>query len=235
MLTLDANPGLKAKVLGINKTVSTNGLTVVEAESGTTTGSGSVVTPASAWTGEAIWSGASYVALNAGDTLTIPVASADQARNVYPIVNQGVASAGSTTWMAGRTSLGSTPNGGAGAQGITDAPGRLFPFTLRRTMPAGATAIVGKSDGAASVDALLIQPLISSVAVTGPSGDSTLYISAADETLRRKIDVPKGFALQQQAFDSSGKPVGRDGFAADQSGQVTIAAGGFTVVKLVRR
>jgi hypothetical protein len=237
METLDANPVLKAKTLGIDKTVATNGLTVVEAESGTTTGSGSVVTPVSDWTGEAIWSGGSYVALNAGDTLSIPVAAADQARNVYPIVNQGVAPAGSMRWTSGGIGLGSTPNGGAGAQGITFAPGKLFPFTLKRTLPAGASAVVGSSDGTAAVDALLIQPLISSVAVTGSSGDSTLYISASNQAITRTIDVPNGSALQQRAYDSSGKPVDRhrDGSAADRSGRVTIAAGGFTVVKLVRR
>jgi hypothetical protein len=237
METLDANPALKSKTLGINRTVSTNGLTVVQAESGTTTGNGSVVTPASDWTGEAIWSGGSYVALNAGDTLSVPVAPADQARNVYPIVNQGVAAAGDTTWTSGGTSLGSTPNGGAGAQGITYAPGRLFPFTLARTLPAGATNLVGSSGGTAAVDALLLQPLISSVAVTGSSGDSTLYISAANEAITRTIDVPRGSELQQRAFDSSGKPVAapRDGSTANRSGRITIAAGGFTIAQLVRR
>jgi hypothetical protein len=237
MLTLDANPGLKAKALGITKTVSITGLSVVEAESGTITGSGTVVTPASAWTGEAIWSGGAYVALNAGGTLGIPVPASDQARNVYPIVNQSVVPAGSTGWTAGNTQLGSTPNGGAGAQGITDAPGRLFPFALERTLPAGTTPVVGTSDGAASLDALLIQPLISSVAVTGPGGDSTLYVSATNETSTRQIDVPRGFVLQQRAFDSNGKPVaaGRDSSAANHSGRVTIAAGGFTVVKLLAR
>ena len=235
MLTLDANPELRAKALGITKTVFISGLSVVQAESGTVTGSGSVVTPPSAWTGEALWSGGAYVALNAADTLTIPVPASDQARNVYPIVNQSVAPAGSTGWTAGKTRLGSTPNGGAGAQGITDAPGKLYPFALKRTLPAGATAVVGTSDGPASLDALLIQPLISSVAVTGPGGDSTLYVSATNHTSTRKIDVPNGFVLQQRAFDSTGKPfaAGRDRIAADHSGLVTIAAGGFTVVKLL--
>jgi len=44
METLDANPALKAEALGINKTVGVNGITVVEAESGIITGSGSVIT-----------------------------------------------------------------------------------------------------------------------------------------------------------------------------------------------
>jgi len=236
MLTLDANPVLKAKALGINKTVSTNGLSVVEAESGKITGHGSIVTPPSDWTGEALWSGGKYVALKARARVTIPVRASDQASNVYPIVNQSIAPAGHTTWTAGATKLGSTPNGGAGAQGITFAPGKLFPFALKHTMPAGATTVVGKSDGVASVDALLIQPLISTVAVTGSAGDSTLYISSATTTSMRTIGVRKGFVLQQRAFDSTGKPVAvaGAGIAFGHSNRVTISAGGFTFVKLVR-
>jgi len=237
MLTLDANPALRAQALGITATVAIDGLTVVEAESGTITGSGAVVRPASAWTGEALWSDGAYVALNAGGAVRIPVAASGQDRNVYPVVNQSEARAGSTAWAAGRTQLGSTPNGGAAGQGITDAPGRLFPFTLARTLPAGATAVVGTSSGAASLDALLLQPLISSVAVTGPGGDSTLYVSAARASITRTIQVPKGYVALQRAFDSSGRPVaaGHDGVAAGRSVRVTVAAGGFTFVTLVRR
>ena len=236
METLDANPALKAEALGINKTVGVHGLHVVEAESGTITGSGSVVTPASAWTGAAIWSGGAYVGLNRGASVSIPVPASDQAQNLYPIVNQSQAPAGSTFWSAGSTQLGSTPNGGAGAQGIAGAPGKLFPFALRATLPAGATTVVGHSNGTASVDALLIQPLVSTVAVTGPAGNTTLYISSSTTTSTRTITVPKGFVAQQLEYDSAGKPVGRAGAvsATGGSASVTIPAGGFTVVRLVR-
>jgi hypothetical protein len=239
MITLDANPVLKAKALGISTTVAIDGLTLVEAESGAVAG-GTVVTPASAWTGEALWSGGAYVALGTGGTVSIPVPVSDQARNVYPVVNQGEAPAGSAVWTAGRTRLGSTLNGGAAAQGITDSPGRLVPLTLQRTLPAGATAVVASSDGAASLDALLVQPLISSVAVTGTGGDSTMYVSSARESSTRTIAVPKGFVLQQRAFDATGQPVAarRDSIAVQRSQRpqrVTVAAGGFTFVTLVRR
>ncbi|MBT1002228.1 hypothetical protein KIH31_06405 [Paenarthrobacter sp. DKR-5] len=240
MLALDANPELKAKALGINRTLGTDGLKVVEAESGAVSG-GTVVKPASAWTGEANISGGAYVALDAGGSVTVPVPAADQPRNVYPIVNQGVEPAGSTAWSAstklGSAMLGTTPNGGAGAQGITGAPGILYPFALDRALPAGATAVVGRSNGPASIDALLLQPQVSSVSVTGSGGDSTLYVSAAPGATVRKVDVPQGYKLQQEAFDSSGRPVaaGADSNGADHSGRVTVAAGGFTWVTLVRK
>ncbi len=235
MLTLDANPALKAKALGINETVSTVGLSVVEAEGGSITGSGSVVRPPSSWTGEANLSGGAYVALAAGASLRIPVPASDQARNVFPIVNQGEADSGTTTWSSATSTLGSTSNGGAGAQGITDAPGRLFPLSLEQALPGADTAVVGVADGAASVDALLIQPLISTITVTGRAGESTVYVSAANETSVRTVVVPKGYRLTQQAFDATGKPVASVDKKAPKTGAVSVAAGGFTVAKLVRK
>ncbi|TFC55074.1 hypothetical protein E3O47_00795 [Cryobacterium sp. TMT2-17-1] len=235
MLTLDANPSLKVKALGIDETVSTVGLSVVEAESGTITGGGSVVTPPSSWTGEANLSGGAYVALGAGDSLSIPVPAADQARNVFPIVNQAEADSGATTWASATSTLGSTSNGGAGAQGITDAPGRLFPLTLELALPGADTAVVGMADGAASVDALLIQPLISTITVTGSAGESTVYVSAATETSVRTVGVPRGYRLAQEAFDATGQLVASVDKKAPKKGTVTVAAGGFTVAKLVRK
>lgn len=235
MLALDANPELKTKALGISSTVGTDGLKVAEAESGTIA-SGAVVKPASAWTGEANWSGGAYVSLNAGGTLKIPVPVSDQDRNVYPIVNQRPDPAGTTSWSSGRTSLGSTPNGGAGEQGITAAPGKLFPFSLDRAIPVGAESVVAKAGSDVSIDGVLLQPQISSVTVSGSGGQSTLYISAATGSIDRKVDMPQGFHLSQQAFDASGQPAkpGPDQNGADHSGRVTVAPGGFTWVTLVR-
>ncbi len=234
MLALDANPELKAKALGISSTVGTDGLKVAEAEAGTITG-GAVVKPASAWTGEANWSGGAYVALNAGGTVTIPVPVSDQARNVYPIVNQRSEAAGTTSWTAGSAFLGTTPNGGAGDQGITATPGKLFPFSLDRALPAGQDSVTAKAGSDVSIDGVLLQPQISSVSVSGSGGQSTLYISAAPGSTDRKVDMPQGFHLSQQAFDASGQPVapGPDQNGADHSGRVTVAPGGFTWVTLV--
>ncbi|BCW43551.1 hypothetical protein [Arthrobacter sp. StoSoilB5] len=237
MLALDADPALKAKALGINKTVSTNGLSVVEAESGTIGGSGSVVKPTSAWTGEANYSGGAYVTLEAGASLGFQLPAADQERAVYPIVNQGITPSGTTGWSANRTLLGTTANGEAGAQGITEAAGKLSPLSLERALPAGAGNFLGKSTGTVVIDALLIQPIISAVSVTGAAGTSTLYISAAADTRVRKVDVPRGFTLRQQAYDASGKAIrpAQASIGEDRSGRVTVAPGGFTMVQLVRK
>ncbi|MBX0301142.1 hypothetical protein K2F54_14295 [Cryobacterium sp. 1639] len=241
MLTLDAHPDLKAAAQGITATVGTHGLSVVEAESGAITG-GTVTTPASSWTGEANWSGGAYVDLAAGGTLRITVPTDDQERRVHPIVNQVVDPSGATTWTADKRPgkgkdrsllLGTTANGGAGEQGVTEAPGQLLPLPLTSgVLPARATQVVGTTDAAAQLDALLIQPLISTVEVTGPAGDSTLFVSAAESDTERRIDVPRGQKLVQQAFDAAGQPVGdaHRGKGHGRSGTVVIAAGGFTQV-----
>lgn len=235
MLTLDARPALKAKALGISRTTGTDGLRVAEAESGTVTG-GTVVKPASSWTGEANWSAGAYVALNPGGSVVIPVSASQQARNVYAVVNQRPAPSGTASWKARGTVLGSTANGGAGAQGITAAPGILFPFALGRPLPAGATSVTGTTGGDAAIDAVLLQPLVSTVSVAGPAGDSTLYISAAPQSTTRRVPVPRGFHLQQEAFDATGWPVSPapDRTGEDRSGRITVAPGGFTWVNLVR-
>ncbi|WP_253905871.1 hypothetical protein [Arthrobacter sp. H5] len=234
MLVLDANPDLKEAALGIDETVSTTGLAVVEAETGTITGSGTVVTPSSAWTGEANWSAGAYVRLDDGARLRVPVPASDQERNVYPIVNRSIEESGMTQWSAKRK-LGETPNGGAGAQGITEAPGLLQPFTLDKTLKAKDRYVEARVDGAASIDALLVQPLISTVTVDGPAGESTLYVSASEKKSEFKVDVPRGYKLVQQAFDANGQEVrvpGGKGFA--RSGQVHVTPGGFTEVSFER-
>lgn len=236
MLLLDANPGLKAKALGINKTVANHGLSVVEAETGDITG-GEVVWPESAWTGEANISGGAYVALNPGGSLTVEVPEDPHPRNVYPIINQAESPAGSTSWSAGRTNLGSTANGGAGDQGITDAPGILFPFSLQRELPAGATTVTGRTDRKADIDGILLQPQVSSVTVDGAAGRLTIFASAATQTVERRVDLPRGFKLRQQAFDAFGQavapPANQNGL--DNSGRVSVPAGGFTSASLVRK
>ncbi|MBP2217881.1 hypothetical protein [Arthrobacter sp. CAN_C5] len=146
MLVLDANPELKADALGIDETVATDGLTVVEAESGSITGDGAMVTAESAWTGEANISGGAYAQLGNGSRLRIPVPAHQQDRNVYPVVNRTIEEAGTTTW-SGKRKLGTTPNGGAGEQGITDAPGLLQPFSLDRDLKRGERTVTASVRG----------------------------------------------------------------------------------------
>jgi hypothetical protein len=176
------------------------------------------------------------VDLKAGASLKIQLPPSGQAHNIYPIVNRGTAPSGTTTWTSAKGPLGTTENGGAGVQGITDAPGILFPYSLQRALAAGVTAVVGTTDGNVALDALLLQPQISTVSVSGSGGESTLYVSAAPERIERKVNLPAGFRLSQEAFDASGRPVAARPRQneADRSGRIAVAPGGFTWVTLVR-
>ncbi|WCI07985.1 hypothetical protein PJ267_15605 [Arthrobacter sp. OVS8] len=57
-----------------------------------------------------------------------------------------------------------------------------------------------------ALDALLVQPQLSTVAVDGSGGQATLYVSAAPKSMVRTVNLPAGFHLSQQAFDASGRP-----------------------------
>lgn len=250
MLALDAHPRVKAQVLGISSTVGSKGLSVVEAESGT---GGSIVTPDSVWTGEANWSGGAYVSLPADATLDIPVPASDALRRVYPVVNQANEPAGGTLWTAGRHRLGRTANGGIGAQGITPAPGKLAPLTLHTLLRPGAHTVSARSSSGVSIDALLIQPLISSVTVAGTGGTTTIYVSAARHTTHQRVAAPSGSTLYVRVYDAHGRqvllgrqvraagtvgPAGSEHGNGDHHGHgrhgnnriVPVRAGGFTVV-----
>lgn len=172
MLALDANPDVRAVATGATSVVSRVGLSVVEAESGTLTGSASVETPPSAWTGSANWSG-SYVSASSGATVTIPV-SADAGALVHPVVDVAAEPSGTTRWTATLASgrvveLGTTANGGAGAQGIAPTPDALLPLTLRAGLPAGTVSVTAHVSGTLKLDALLVQPAVGTLALGGRS------------------------------------------------------------------
>jgi hypothetical protein len=165
MLALDQNPAIarSARELGTGSR-SLSGLAVVEAESGVLSGGATVVTPASAWTGESQWSNGSYVSLPAGGRLTLATPASDQPRLVAPIVDVVEdRKVGRTKWSAMGRSLGEIDHGSGGPQGISAAPGALLPITLAGVLPAQATELtcVASAGQARRVDAVLLIPLIS--------------------------------------------------------------------------
>jgi hypothetical protein len=80
MLALDANPAV-AVIARQGHIVERIGTATVEAEQAALSGGATVVTPASAWTGEALVSGGSYVRMPPGSgTATVETCDADGAR-----------------------------------------------------------------------------------------------------------------------------------------------------------
>ena len=71
MLALDARPDVVAAATSRNLRTGQVTWKLVQAEAGTLKGRASVVTPASAWTGESEWSGGKYVELGPGGRVTV--------------------------------------------------------------------------------------------------------------------------------------------------------------------
>ncbi|MFJ4221221.1 hypothetical protein [Curtobacterium luteum] len=185
MLALDAHPAVRGSAETVTSRTDVDGITTVEAEGGALGGDAAVVRPEAAWTGSANWSGSAYVHAPAGSSVTITIPALRQDTLLYPVVSQASGPAGRTDWTVrgadGRTrSLGSTPNGGAGAQGTAPTSSFLHPLTLARTALAGTTTITATvRGGSADLDAVLLRPVVSHLGL-GSGADSGVGASPSD-------------------------------------------------------
>ncbi|RKR73371.1 hypothetical protein [Frondihabitans australicus] len=236
MLALDAHPSVRAIATTLTSKTAVQGQSVVEAESGALTGGATVVTPSSPAVGSGVLSGGAYVQAPAGSTVTVALPAGMGPVNVYPIVNRGAAAAGSTTWTAsaphGRTvALGSTPNGGVGAQGAGAAPNLLAPLSLRSAAPAGATSVTATvRSGSAQIDALLVQPIVSHVGMTGPAGAYDLYVNGSSRTATETVTRSTPAPATVSRYDSTGRLVGTSRVVGSRL-VLAVPAGGFVTVR----
>jgi hypothetical protein len=242
MLALDANPDARALAQAATTPSSRSGLTVVEAEAATST-TGTVVTPESAWTGEAQYSGGAYLALDRGQTATfalpsLPAASgtgssaaaklADAAastRHVEPVTFVGEESSESSRWKAGSVPLGKLSSS-VGAQGISEAPGALLPQQL--TLPAGPgqDAVSVTAITPASIDALIVRPLISRLTLTGASATTELAHSTSKLPLPVTVGAP-GATSTVSSYDSDGALVNQRTITGLTT--IIVRGGGFAI------
>jgi hypothetical protein len=223
MLALDAHPHAAALASSITGATSA-GLRVVEAEGGLLAGGATVVTPPSTWTGAANWSGGSYVAVPAGGSVHLPVT--DDLARVHPIINRRPGDLGTSSYVAvdargRRTMLGTLANGGLRETGTVEADGLLRPFPLQRALPPGTVAILVESDGDLQLDALLLQPAVSTtVYVRGSERPAVLYANGGARTTTiaaLAAGTGRTYAADGAARGSSRSPV------------VVVTGGGFAV------
>lgn len=235
MLALDAHPAIKRAALALTHTAATDGIQVVEAEKGALTGPATVVTPPSAWTGSANWSGGAYVSASTGATVTLTLPAGHPAARILPIEDLGpdgtaTSGSGTTAWSATASQrtvqLGSSRNVRPGAQGIAPTPVFLLPQTLPVTAPADAGTVTARVNGQARLDAVLVQPVISHLGLTG-SSRLDVYVNATSSTVPQHLSG-SGRVLATR-YDASGRQVGAP-IPLNGNGTVTIVAGGFTTV-----
>ncbi|MFP3464933.1 hypothetical protein [Leifsonia sp. SIMBA_070] len=230
MLALDAHPAIARAATSLTRTAVTAGLTVVEAESGTTTGPVTTVTPPSAWTGSANWSGGAYLQAADGSTVTIALPAGHPAARILPIADLGPGGSGTTSWTAavGRFALplGHSDNVRAGEQGIAPSPVFLLPQTLPVPVPAQATALTATVHGTARLDAVIVQPVVSHLGLTG-SSSLDVYVNATKLPVPQRIDASA--PVTATAYDFAGRLVGRSQ-TVGAHGFVVVPPGGFTTV-----
>ncbi|HEY8305556.1 MAG TPA: hypothetical protein VIG79_02650 [Lapillicoccus sp.] len=224
MLALDAHPvaaALAASITGY----SFDGLRVLEAENGVLASGAAVMHPPSAWTGAANWSGAAYVAVPSGGTVTLDVSGHDGAL-VHPIVNRRPGSHGTSTYTAvnargRRTLLGRVDNGGLRDTGVVQADGLLKPFPLSRSLPAGSISLVVETTGDLQLDALMLQPLVTTVSYArGSATPAVLYVnSSTSPTSVSPLAPGTGWAWTPEGGRRN--PVGHNG--------VHLPSGGFAI------
>jgi hypothetical protein len=224
MLALDAVP--EAATIAATATVRDRRTwSIVEAESGTLAGDATVYQPASAWTGESLWSGGAGVRLGAGGSLqlTLPIAVTSL---VLPVVELAPG-AGTTRWSTG----GRVRHGDVGPQGDSPAPGLLAVRTLPAPTSSGALTITGV-DGTAVVDAVLTQPEVEWLILAQPgSRHATAMVRSFAPTVRRvAIAVPGAGPALVSGYDHTGRQVTR--YAVNGSSvPVVVLPGGFVVVR----
>jgi len=225
MLALDAHPEVAARATGVTQTTAISGLSVVEAESATST-TATVVTPESGWTGESQYGGGAYLALARGQKATIAI-GAGPLRHVEPVTYQPNPGSASSLWTAKLLPLGLVRDR-AGAQGITAAPGVLLPQpTLLPVSEKRDSVTVTGVSGTVSLDAVIVRPLLSRLVLEG-AGGSTELVHSTEVVPQRATVGAAGAAATLRSYDGRGVLV--DERAITGTAKVTVRPGGFVTV-----
>jgi hypothetical protein len=218
--------------LGFNTVLNRFTYQKVEAESGILSGAATVVTPASSWTGEAMWSNGQYVDLATGGSDRLAVTAPAAARYLlYLAFDKQISpskSVGVKVSVDG-VAQGTDWEGGAGPPGVSPNPDYLwidslpFPQPLAAGLHTLTLAYAGTGAVHAKVDAVLLQPAVESTLLTGAGGhELALYKSLAAGS--EGATLPHG-RWRVQIYDAEGSLVGTS--MQPGGGTVDVPAYGF--------
>lgn len=221
MLALDRAPDVAAVARSATVAERTT-WRIHEAEAAARSGAAEVYEPPSAWTGESLWSG-SGVRLGAGGRLDFGAVATE--RSVLMPVVELAPGAGASRWPTG-----TVDHGRVGGQGDSPAPGMLAMVTLPRTIEAGAPVSAVGLTGTTLVDAVLVQPEIERLVLTGGAHSTALLRSFASSKRAATIELPGSGPARVWVLD----PMGRTTSVRTVDGPavtVTLPAGGTAVVR----
>ncbi len=226
MLLLDANPDVAALATSITGLTSFSGLRVLDAENACLSAGCTVVRPeGGAWTGEGNLSGGAYVRVPRGETVEFDVTEAGGI--LHGLIWRQAANVGDAVWevFRGRRRVWSstTPAGGTGDRGLTEAGGMLVPQRLGGDLPAEKVVVRCTSRGDVRLDALVVQPAVSSAVYATSRGPAVLYAGGA----RRDQRVPALARGAGRAYEADGTQRGQ----AVGGGKVRVRGGGFTITR----
>jgi hypothetical protein len=228
MEALDANPDLAVIAHASAFVVIRDGQRTVEAEAGQLTGTATVVAAHPVWTGESQWSGGAYVQLAAGSQVTWALPAATQPRLVQAVINRVPGPGGVSVFTTPSGRMGRIQYGGAGAQGVSAAPGALLPITVPQPVPARADELTATTEpGTGQLDALLVTPFVSTLITHGDGHGMALLNSVADTQRRLTVNVPGTGPTVATSYDTRGQV--SSVVAGTGSITVLIPAGGFAI------
>jgi hypothetical protein len=230
MLALDARPDVAA-LARQGHIVDRVGTTTVEAEQGLLGGGATVVTPASAWTGESSFSNDRYVRMPAGASVRWQLPAMTQPQLVLPVVDLQPGSAAVTRWASAGRELGTVRHGRIGPQGASPAPGALLPVTLTGELPSGRTDLVATATGGDAVlDAVMLEPLVSRYVIAGAGHTTAMLRSAARAPQTVSVTVGGSGAAVIETYDAAGIRRARV-TASGGTVRAVVLPGGFTMVR----
>ncbi len=98
-------------------------------------------------------------------------------------------------------------------------------------MPAGATTLTARtSGGTASLDAVMVQPLVSRLVLGGDGHGTALLRSAATSSSRTTVTVPGSGRAHVWSYGGGGRLLDHTTISAPRV-SVTVAPGGVTIVR----
>jgi len=233
MIALDQNPDIAtlSRTASIDRRVGTREL---QAEDASLRRTARVVEPDSLWTGESLFGGSGYVELGRGGAVSFDLGRARRSL-VVPVFELEPGSEAVTKFRARGGRLGAVRSGDIGRQGDSPAPGALLPVTLRKTLPGGSsrvTAITNRArpEAPAKLDALMLEPLVSRLVLSGMNNGTALLSSASERRQRARVTVAGVGLARVESYDGRGRLVGVR-LEAGRTVAVTVPAGGFTFVR----
>lgn len=226
MLLLDENRDLARLATSITGLSSFDGLRAVDAESARLSAGCTVERPeGGAWTGEGNLSAGAFVRVPPGESVEFDVT--EPGGVLHGLVWRQAAETGVAVWEVRRGDRllwsTETPAGGAGDCGLTEADGMLVPQLLGGGLPDGPVTVRCTSRGDLRLDALVIQPRVTTAVYATTGGAAVLYANATAEQQRVAPLAPGGGT----AYDGTGAGRGN----GTPGGRVRVRGGGFTITR----